>query len=100
MFRICIPEYFGVNDHPVCGNKVGFAAVLINAAATPPVSGGELLAPISVGQHAHKARAWGHPNCFADQTPATDSPLCYNVLHEGKHCRRARASAESQCLPA
>ena len=29
-------------DHPVCGVKVGTAAFFLNAAATPPVSGGEL----------------------------------------------------------
>jgi hypothetical protein len=30
------------SDHPVCGDKVGFAAFFLNAAATPPVPGGEL----------------------------------------------------------
>ena len=34
-------ETFRLDDHPVCGNKVGFAAFFFNAAATPPVSGGE-----------------------------------------------------------
>ena len=29
-------------DHPVCGVKVGFGVFFLNAAATPPVSGGEL----------------------------------------------------------
>jgi hypothetical protein len=29
------------SDHPVCGAKDGFAAFFLNAAATPPVPGGE-----------------------------------------------------------
>ena len=36
------------SDHPVCGAKVGFAAFFLNAAATPPVPGGELPVPDSV----------------------------------------------------
>jgi hypothetical protein len=35
------PKHFGVSDHPVCGAKVGL--LLLDAAATPPVPGGELL---------------------------------------------------------
>jgi hypothetical protein len=29
-------EKFLVSDHPVCGTKVGFAEICLNAAASPP----------------------------------------------------------------
>ena len=41
-----VTKLFGMPDHPVCGVKVGFADFFLNAAATPPVSGGELPPPI------------------------------------------------------
>src|SRR5215831_17241852 len=36
-----IPKQFGNPNHPVCGAKVA-SPLFLNAAATPPVSGGEL----------------------------------------------------------
>jgi len=29
-------SYCGESDHPVCGAKVGFAEIFLDAAATPP----------------------------------------------------------------
>jgi len=32
----CVLEPWLVSDHPVCGAKVGFAEIFVDAAATPP----------------------------------------------------------------
>src|SRR5215475_14051038 len=50
-----IPQYFGNPDHPVCGAKEA-SRHFIDAAATPPVSGGEFRASDSVEQQPRKRR--------------------------------------------
>ena len=46
-------EHFGLPDHPVCNAKKAMQH-FIDAAATPPVSGGEFRASGSVGQESRK----------------------------------------------
>ena len=53
-----LPKHLGMPDHPVCGDKVGYAVLFFHAAATPPVPGGELPPPDSLSVTRSNAGAY------------------------------------------